>query len=526
MALDCNATWIRTLNVKNGNRCWCNPSETENWRLNFSSCNLLEYICADEEDVPYVQQHITVFGLTNCHVNTYCSFTPGGAFYTINGMGRYDETNNGCDASDISFPNLKIDIDNINTDGGLISDTSGNYFYDVQAGAYTISPQLENPSYFNVSPSTTVTVNFPSQASPFTQDYCLAPNGIHNDLEVVIFPLNSARPGLDARYKIKYKNKGTHTQTATLNFNFDDIVTDFVTASTVPASQTTGNLSWSIAGLRPFQSGEITVTLNLNSPQETPGLMGGEHLNFTTSFNSTNADETPTDNTFTLPQTVVNSLDPNDKICLEGATISPAMVGQYVHYMIRFENTGTYNAENVVLADLIDAAKFDISSLQMVGSSHNCYTRIAGNKVEFIFENMNLPFDDANNDGWVVFKIKTLPSLLLNSTFSNTANIFFDYNAPIVTNTAMTTIAQLSNTDFDVSGIVTITPNPVKSFITLNTNGMVQLSSACIYNTLGQQVLTVTNPLNSIDVSQLKSGSYLIRFTSDLGVSTVKFIKE
>ncbi len=58
------------------------------------------------------------------------------------------------------------------------------------------------------------------------------------------------------------------------------------------------------------------------------------------------------------------------------------------------------------------------------------------NKVEFIFENINLPFDDANNDGFVAFKIKTKSSLVLGDTFSNSANIYFDYNFPIVTNTA------------------------------------------------------------------------------------------
>jgi transcriptional regulator with GAF, ATPase, and Fis domain len=45
----------------------------------------------------------------------------------------------------------------------------------------------------------------------------------------------------------------------------------------------------------------------------------------------------------TLNQTVVNSLDPNDKICLEGNKITPEMVGKYVHYSIHFENSGNFS---------------------------------------------------------------------------------------------------------------------------------------------------------------------------------------
>jgi hypothetical protein len=101
--------------------------------------------------------------------------------------------------------------------------------------------------------------------------------------------------------------------------------------------------------------------------------------------------------------------------------------------MIRFENKGTAEAQNVVVKDMIDTSKFDVSSLVVTQGSHPFVTRITEtNKVEFIFENINLPFDDATNDGYVAFKIKTKPSLVVGDSFSNTASIYFDYNFPIV----------------------------------------------------------------------------------------------
>ncbi len=72
----------------------------------------------------------------------------------------------------------------------------------------------------------------------------------------------------------------------------------------------------------------------------------------------------------------VDSYDPNDKTCLEGTTITPAMVGEYVHYVIRFENTGTYPAENIVVKDMIDLAKFDINTLIPIKGSHEFVTKI------------------------------------------------------------------------------------------------------------------------------------------------------
>ncbi len=254
----------------------------------------------------------------------------------------------------------------------------------------------------------------------------------------------------------------------------------------------------------------------------------GDILNYTSTITSVATDEMPNDNTFTLHQTVVNSFDPNDKTCLEGTKIAPSEVGKYVHYMIRFENTGTFAAENIVVKDMIDMAKFDISSLVPMKGSHPYVTRISEtNKVEFIFENINLPFDDANNDGYVAFKIKTKPTLVNGDTFSNTASIYFDYNFPIVTNTATTTIAVLGVQDFEFSNYFNLYPNPVSTVLNIDAKQNIEISSINIYNTLGQLVLVIPNAkdIKTVDISSLTSGNYFIKVHSDKGISNTKFIK-
>ena len=162
----------------------------------------------------------------------------------------------------------------------------------------------------------------------------------------------------------------------------------------------------------------------------------------------------------------------------------------------------------------------------MIDASHSYTTRIKDNKVEFIFENINLPFDDANNDGYVVFKIKTKPTLTVNSTISNVANIYFDYNFPIVTNTATSTFQVLNTEGFAFENYFSIYPNPVKNELNLSTKQATTIYSLSIYNTLGQQVQTTTNPEKTIDVAGLKTGNYIVKVTTDKGVSSGKFVKE
>jgi Leucine-rich repeat (LRR) protein len=514
--LYCYNNQLTTLFVKNG--------RSEN--IIFDNNPTLQYICADEGQLASIQSQITQYGYTNCNVNSYCSFKPGGAFYTIQGNNRYDSNSNGCDSSDSIFPNFKCAITDGTTAGTFISNTTGSYNIPVQAGTHTVTPIFENPSYFTVSPANT-TVSFPTTASPFTQDFCIAPNGVHHDLEVSIIPLLPARPGFDATYKIIYKNKGNQLESGSISLEFEDDRIDLVLANPIVSNQVLNMLTWDYTNLQPFESREITLTLNVNSPMETPAVNIGDQLDFTALINPLANDEILADNTSSLKQIVVGSYDPNDKTCIEGTTISPSMVGNYVHYVIRFENTGTFAAQNVVIKDMIDTTKFDMASLIPQSSSHSFVTRVTNtNQVEFIFENINLPFDDATNDGYVAFKIKTKPTLVLGNTFTNTASIYFDYNFPIITNTTTTTVAALGNQDFDFGSVFTMSPVPAKDTLTITTKQTVVVSSVNIYNTLGQLVQVHTNPNETIDVSGLQSGSYFVRITSDKNSATGKFLKE
>jgi len=322
-----------------------------------------------------------------------------------------------------------------------------------------------------------------------------------------------------------YKNKGNQVANGQVTLAFQDDVMDLISANPATTSQALNSLVWDYTNLQPFESRTIEFIVNLNTPMETPPLNGGDTITFMASVTPTANDETPADNQFELPQYIMNSFDPNDKTCLEGRSITPAMVGKYIHYKIRFENTGNFAAQNIVIKDIIDETMFDVSSLQMTNASHPCVTKISdNNKVEFIFENINLPFDDANNDGYVVFKIKTKPTVVLNDVLRNQASIYFDYNFPVITNEEQTVVAPaLANQQFDMTNLK-VYPNPVKNILNIQNDQAVQKAEIFDLNGRLLQSTTLTN--NQINLSQITSGIYFVKIYSNNKTGVVKITKE
>jgi archaellum component FlaG (FlaF/FlaG flagellin family) len=173
------------------------------------------------------------------------------------------------------------------------------------------------------------------------------------DLEVVFAPTGPARPGFDANYTLLYKNKGNQVASGNVTLSFMDEVLDFISSSVATTSQQTNQLTWAFSNLQPFETRTINLVFNVNSPQETPAVNIDDQLNYVAVINPIAGDAEAYDNTSSIKQIVVGSYDPNDKTCVEGANIDPVNIGKYVNYVIRFENTGTYPAQNVVIVAII-----------------------------------------------------------------------------------------------------------------------------------------------------------------------------
>jgi len=519
--LGCSNNQLNFLLIKNNNSIWNT--------LEFQNNPSLLFICADDEDINLVQNKIDQNGYTNCHVSSYCSFTPGGNFNTIKGAVTFDANTNGCDALDVLQPNIRMNINDGTNQGATYSNNAGNYTFYTQTGSFDLLPSLENPTWFTLSP-TTATIPFANNNNnESTQNFCITPNGIHNDLEIVIAPVTPARPGFDASYLLVYKNKGNQTLSGAIDFTYNDAVLDFITSTITPDNQTTGTLSWNYTNLLPFENRSILITLNVNSPVETPAVSIDDILSFSATINPVSGDETTTDNVFDYNQTVVGAYDPNSVECLEGETLDPALIGNYLHYVINFENLGNYQAENVVVKDIIDANKYDLNSLQILNTSHNSYTRLTGNILEFIFEDINLAPAAGNppvgGHGTILFKIKPKENLVVNDFVNKNANIYFDYNAPIETNLETTTFAVLSNSIFVVDESVAVSPNPTSSILQIHSKNTIQ--SIAIYDVQGRllEVKTTNSKETTLDISTNTNGVYFLKINTEFGSKAIKIVK-
>ncbi|TBX70163.1 T9SS type A sorting domain-containing protein [Flavobacterium silvisoli] len=533
--LDFSATGIRKLkcsnnpnlvfiNIKNGfvsSDTYLEPMVPFPF-YNFYLQNLpaLNYICHDEGEIGAATISNNP-GLENVSHGTYCSFEPGGTYNTVNGTVKFD-----CAGSDTSFYNQKIIITNGFQTGFTYTNTAGNYTFYTGVGNVTVMPQLENSTYFTVSP-TNYTFNFTNIGNTETANFCLTPNGLHSDVEVALIPVTPARPGFDVVYKIVYKNKGNQIQSGTVSLTFDDTVLDFITATQSLSLQTENLLSWDFMNLNPFENRSIVVTLNVNAPTETPAVVNGDILHYQVVIATAQNDETPNDNLMDFSQTVVGSFDPNDKTVLQGEQLSIAHVNDYLHYIVRFQNTGTAVAENIVIKDLLDPA-LDWSTLEMVSSSHPYRSVLtSGNKLEVFYEGINLVSSITDEDashGYIAFKIKPKNTTAIDDVISNTASIYFDYNFPIITNTVTTTVTALGTETFNGEQLFTFYPNPVRDELQVSVAIGTSLKTISVHNTLGQNLITVSGQAQ-IDLSTLSKGVYFVVIETDSASATQKIIK-
>lgn len=510
-----NLTYI---NLKSGNNEALNLSGVS---LNFSGLPNLEVICIDDVSSNTTTQIQNVVN-PNVVFTEYCSFVPGGDYNTITGDITFDSDNNGCDTNDTDFPFVRINIDDGFETGATYTNPDGEYAFYTQDGNFTITPSLENPSFFNVTPIN-ATINFPNNNNNIQiEDFCITANGIHNDVEIVIAPIFPARPGFDAQYLLTYKNKGNQTLSGNLSFQYDDTVLDFVTSTQMTTSQTVGQLTWDYSNLMPFESRSIYVTLSVNAPTDTPAVNIDDELNFTATVNPVAGDEFPDDNNFTYTETVIGAYDPNNIICIEGDVVDPSEIGNFLHYVVNFENTGNAPAENIVIEIEIDPNQYDINALYLLSSSHNAEVSIADNIVKIIFQSIYLA---SGGHGNILLKIPTQLSLQPQDFVTKNADIFFDYNFPIETNNAQTTFATLSNPEFGGDRSITMYPNPTKDNIYITADSPIK--SIELYDMQGRIVKQEKYNAKQVNVTIANQapGIYFIKISTEKGVNTEKIIK-
>ena len=520
-----NNPQLTHLNIKNGGNLDPTAVDSGSWMEMWANLPDNIYICADDAELALIQPYLNIWENTGQIVASYCSFEPEGDYNTITGSVFYDFDNNGCDENDV-VRYTKININDGTEQGYSFTNNEGNYLFFTQEGEFTLTPELENPTFFNVTP-VTETVTFPdNNNNEEVVNFCITPNGVHPDLEVVIAPINHARPGFEATYKIVYRNKGNQLMSEDygLSFVYNQNLMNFVSASVTPDSQIAGAMNWSYEDLLPFESREILVTMQINPPTDPENPVNiDDILTFTSVIMPQAGDENVMDNIYILNQTVVGAFDPNDITCIEGDVVDPDYIGEELHYVIRFENTGNFYAENVVIAMEIDEALYDVSSLRVLNASHNVRAQVRDNIAEFFFNQIYL---DSGGHGNILLVMKSHTALEEGDSVLSKADIYFDYNYPIITNDAVTVFETTMSIEENTQNIdLKVYPNPTTDYFNLTADSKIQ--SIELYDLSGRLIKTslINDFETKQDITLLNKGTYILKIKTENGEITGKIIK-
>ncbi len=474
-----------------------------------------------------------------CGINNIngCDF-----FWNINGSVYFDtDTNCIRSNSESGISNQKI---NLFQNGSLVQQTysnaGGNYDFDTDSlTIYQTVVDTTNLPFSLFCPASGIYTDTltTTDSLKYNRDFALKCNGV--DLAVTSIYGFGFRPASVRQVNIKagdYSNNfGGHCASGV-----SGIVKIVTTGPGHYVSPASGALTPTIINgdtltyiIADFGTINYNGAFNFNLQVDTNAMQCSQ-LCIAVSVTSTATDVNLNNNLLSQCFTVRNSYDPNEKVAYP-ANIMEVNGNRWLTYTINFQNTGNADAIHIKVTDTLSAA-LDFSTFTLLSYSKEPIVQLYNTGLlVFNFPNINLP-DSISNElgshGYVQFKIRAKDSLAIGSTINNTANIYFDFNAPVITNTTSNTVincsllqasivqngnvlsADLANANYQWINCTTntaitnataqnFTPSIGGSYAVVIDYGACKDTSACIQysatgiNELNASALTVTpNPFN------------------------------
>jgi hypothetical protein len=485
------------------------------------------------------------------------SFTIGNAntdascYCTIEGIVYVDDNAN-CviDGGETGIENMMI---HCSGQGYTFTDANGYYSFEVPTGTYTITEQT-HPNYsFSSCQNANTTVNITASAG------CVSTVNISNQVNVIsdlkVLTVNAnipPVPGNVYQQKVIIENIGTTTETdVQFGYEHDGQLT-YQNSSSPLLIQDGGPTNYGIHTGFPTLNANTTeiILINYNTPTNIP--IGTEVIFHDSVANMAPIDvnwlldETPWNNVNTYGTTSIASYDPNYKEVSPKGVDAPGYIPSDVtefNYTIHFQNEGTYYAQNIYITDQLDD-DFDWTTLSPGYSDYSYTTTVSETGlVTFTFADIHLPwksgFGDALSSGLINYSIDRKPNLPQGTEFTNTANIYFDYNAPITTNTTLNTLndsifLELDEVDNGQAKIedktMDIYPVPAQDFITIRVNNLIKNEHATLNaidlmgNIIQSEKISLSGGSNMVtqNVSRLATGTYLTQVLFEDGSFLVK----
>jgi uncharacterized repeat protein (TIGR01451 family) len=236
-------------------------------------------------------------------------------------------------------------------------------------------------------------------------------------------------------------------------------------------------------------------------------------------------DNNSSNNIYTYCYNVVNSYDPNIKETYP-ENVQPGF-NDWLTYTIHFQNTGNAPAMNIRLLDTLDNV-LDMETFQVINYSHPNLIDLTGNVLNVRFPNIQLPDSTSNSagsTGFIQYRAKPKTSWVAPYQIKNTAYIYFDYNAPIVTNTTFNSILIPTGLHNQTETVMNLFPNPTSGIFTIELNTK-EKQFIQVFDITGNAVLShvIENGKATIDGNNLAAGIYNICIKGSSSVTNKKLV--
>ena len=234
-----------------------------------------------------------------------------------------------------------------------------------------------------------------------------------------------------------------------------------------------------------------------------------------------------------------SSFDPNEKMAQPVGYLQEHYVEKNteLEYTLRFQNMGNDTAFFVELLDTLSTG-LDLKTLVMGASSHPYnYAVYGGHILQINFPGIKLP-DSLTNEpmshGFVTFHIQPKSTIPNGTLIENNAQIYFDYNSAVTTNTIYHTvdsirykIVSLVNYHPTINKIA-VYPNPFSTFAHIEINSSQPLKNTTVQVWSIDGKLILNQPLEKdIDGRLLTEGMYILKILAEGKLlATAKLIKQ
>jgi Leucine-rich repeat (LRR) protein len=300
-----------------------------------------------------------------------------------------------------------------------------------------------------------------------------------------------------------------------------------VTGSLVPNSVVGNTITWNIADygtINPFTAFVVEFVTD-------SGAQNNTAVCFMANVTPLVGDNYPGNNTGFMCSNVVTAWDPNGKEVYPAGMLDSSQ--RWLTYNVHFQNTGSGAATNIYILDTLDSS-LDPVTFKLLGFSHQNVTQVLpGGVVKFSFPFIDLPdslSSDSASTGYIQYMIKLKANLPPGTIISNSASIYFDFNAPIITNFVYDTIMSTPSgiQTFGLDNNFTIYPNPSMGICQLAISDQLLGGTTDVFDATGRIVFhsTIVSQQSTINLQYFAAGVYELRITAKCGSFVKKLVKQ